>query len=337
MASEKTVFSELAVALGILGNEYPDCGGLERIDKLDGASKSKFMKRLEESKSSPPLSKSANNLYEAGLIIRRHLDSIGNSSPQIEWLGGKKTFAPAPKDLLIVGSYKVSVKENSKIIRNPSPVNVFERWPKGDFDNKRSSNWFLSVAEEELQAYYESCGGGSAIPFKSVMDYFENRSKYKEFLGEQAAKFTKNEGHPAKKKYASLCEAVSKRSSAIFNKSLNKSKLGAIARYFFLVNTSPYILSGIEDNHPFAVLIPDLDSWKERFDVLDIKANPRGAGQPEVDIFIRMTDKKANMEFQKIIRVEIRWSHGKFCGNPEAKTYRQWKPMEIPGVKPLLD
>ena len=33
--------------------------------------------------------------------------------------------------------------------------------------------------------------------------------------------------------------------------------------------------------------------------------------------------------------IEIRWSHGKFCGPPEAKVYLDTALFDIPGYSPL--
>ena len=41
-------------------------------------------------------------------------------------------------------------------------------------------------------------------------------------------------------------------------------------------------------------------------------------------------DKKTKLEFMVELRIEIRWSHGKFCGNPEAKIYKQWSYNSLP-------
>jgi hypothetical protein len=43
-------------------------------------------------------------------------------------------------------------------------------------------------------------------------------------------------------------------------------------------------------------------------------------------------DKKNQKKFSRKIRSEVRWSHGKFCGNPEGKLYKHdsWSYSDLP-------
>ena len=161
MASEKTVFSEISVALGILGDDYPEVKSLEKIDNVQAEAQTKFFERLRKSGTDPAIGRSAQGLYKAGGLVRSFLEKhAGVREPRVRWTGGGRTLALAPKDIEIVGSYKVSIKEESRLIRNPSPFNVFERWPKADFFSRsRGDNWFLRIAEQALQEYYDSCKG----------------------------------------------------------------------------------------------------------------------------------------------------------------------------------
>ena len=334
MASEKTVFSEISVALGILGDDYPEAKSLEKIENVRANAKTKFFERLQKAGTDPAIGRSAQGLYKAGGLVRSFLEKhAGVRDPRIRWTGGGRTLAVAPKDIEIVGSYKVSVKEESRLIRNPSPFNVFERWPKADFFSRgRGDNWFLRIAEYALQEYYDSCGGPQTTGCLTVRDFFANAdSTSKSEFKKQAAVLTKSDPI-VHESYLKFCSEVSIKSAQIFNTSLECSKISEIARYFFLINTNAYILAGLEGRSPFAVLVPDLDDWTRRFEVKKIVAHPKEAGQPEVRISIILFDKDNRSEHTFNVRIEVRWSHGKFCGNPEAKAYREWGIHDIPGV-----
>jgi len=51
-----------------------------------------------------------------------------------------------------------------------------------------------------------------------------------------------------------------------------------------------------------------------------------------IDIDYRERDGKSK---KLKYHVEIRWSHGKFCGNPEAKLYKHFLWKDAPGFKIL--
>jgi hypothetical protein len=334
MASEKTVFSEIAVALGILGDNYPEMKSLGSIENVNSDAKAKFLQRLGKAGVDQNLNRSSQGLYEAGRLVRSFLEKrAGVRDPKVRWTGGGRTLALAPKDIEIIGSYKVSVKEESRLIRNPSPYNVFERWPKADFfSRRRSENWFLRIAEQSLQEYYGSCGGPQTTGCLTVRDFFANAdSTNKNEFKKHVANLTKSDS-TVHKIYQRFCSEVSTKSAQIFNESLDRSKISEISRYFFLINTNSYILAGLERGSPFAVLVPDLDDWTSRFEIKKVVAHPKEAGQPEVRISITLLNKHDRSEHIFNIRVEVRWSHGKFCGNPEAKVYREWEIQEIPGV-----
>ena len=59
------------------------------------------------------------------------------------------------------------------------------------------------------------------------------------------------------------------------------------------------------------------------------------AGQPLVRWQAAVTDKESGADRSVRGHVEVRWSHGRFRGAPEAKVYLDTPPGDVPGFWPL--
>lgn len=85
----------------------------------------------------------------------------------------------------------------------------------------------------------------------------------------------------------------------------------------------------------FSLECARFDSFLRRFEFLDMFAWAdliRKQSVVNIDIDYRERDGKSK---KLKYHVEIRWSHGKFCGNPEAKLYKHFLWKDAPGFKIL--
>nr|MDQ3758280.1 hypothetical protein [Actinomycetota bacterium] len=55
------------------------------------------------------------------------------------------------------------------------------------------------------------------------------------------------------------------------------------------------------------------------------------AGQPVVRWTAQVRDRSAGEEHEVAGHVEVRWSHGRFAGHPEAKVYLDTPHHRVPG------
>ena len=337
VAREQTVFSELTVAKAV-GN----CD-ISSIKNVDTDSIRKYQPEYTKRKTSDP--QSERELIKAGKKIRDWLISEKKLSDiKVIWTGMETGLdhGPVARDLLIDNTnIRISVKENAQLFQNHSPVKVFDKWSRGLFDSSRDGDWFLTVASKELNDYYQACGGQSLTGHKTVEDYYENVTgtdssgkKRRKKLTNHVKNLHDQNNSEALQAYKKLCIKVSEASANIFNKNLEKTfptiKTGnfkaedfiQLFSFFFKLDENEHILCGTEDNSGFAVLIHNLVNWEKKFSITNIKAKPLDAGQPEVLITFSFLDKILNTSFDYSIQCQVRWSHGKFCGNPESKLYR---------------
>ncbi len=75
--------------------------------------------------------------------------------------------------------------------------------------------------------------------------------------------------------------------------------------------------------------------WRQRFDLRSFDIEPDDAGQPQVRWAATVTDRDAGHDVVVQGHVEVRWSHGRFGGPPEAKVYLDTPPAEVPGYVSL--
>ncbi|MGI8754794.1 MAG: hypothetical protein ACR2MB_02840 [Acidimicrobiales bacterium] len=58
---------------------------------------------------------------------------------------------------------------------------------------------------------------------------------------------------------------------------------------------------------------------------------PKPAGQPEVAWAAKIRRRWDGSEVEVCGHVEVRWSHGRFGGHPEAKVYLDTPFLDVPG------
>jgi hypothetical protein len=360
MSRDQTVFSELAVAYGINNNSLKGIQGLNQ-DSLEKYERERIRRK---NSSNQNLKDSEKYLNKAGEKIKAWLiDSKNINDIKLKWSANSApgTGDTVAQDLIIVNTNtRISVKENAELFQNPSPAQVFEFWPKGiPFTRARSKDWFIAIASKELDDYFSACDGVKITGQTTVSDYYKKTRGKVTINGEEVKRRKHFTNHVSKlheqndsdalNAYQLFCNAVSKESAKVFNKNFENTftkkkngfydinELTNLISVFFKMDNKEHILAGTEENNPFAVIVSDIDSWKQQFSIVDISAKSRQAGQPEVLIEFFFKDNLSGVDHIYSIQSQIRWSHGKFCGNPEGKLYRfgGWKYTELPWCKSL--
>jgi len=76
--------------------------------------------------------------------------------------------------------------------------------------------------------------------------------------------------------------------------------------------------------------------WSQAFELRSLTVSPRLAGQPEVGWQAVIAGRNDHTEHIVDGHVEVRWSHGRFMGSPEAKVYLDTPHTRVPGYHPLV-
>jgi hypothetical protein len=142
---------------------------------------------------------------------------------------------------------------------------------------------------------------------------------------------------PAADRWAELCAAVAESSAARW-----RARLGDLRRDVRLlwrllrIGDAPYFVLGADDRGASVRLrVASTWDWVQASELRSFTVGPRPAGQPEVGWAAVVRDRASGEETEVRGHVEVRWSHGRFSGCPEAKVYLDTPLAEVPGYFPL--
>lgn len=338
MPSPKTEATELSVAFGLLGLDPLDTDEASLPDLFEETlALDKFRQFKQNILNDRPYYE---RLISIGRTIRQCYGPFSGLR-SLKWEGPEQqaNTTTGAKDLL-AARIPVSVKADSDVVLNPSPYNLFECIPLGLAIAQDTQNWYAEVAPSEFQELYASVrrasGQGSA-----TVDEFETSATRGDRKRVQSAIESMDTRIRAQfdSLYKHMCRRVALESAVRFNTNLARSLRGqsrnsvleVIGRNFFRLNGSTYILCGSDHGCELGVEIPDLTSWKKVWRIRDVCATPDLERlQSVVNFEVIYEQRETGRVHRALYHSEIRWSHGKFCGSPEAKLYKEFRWLEVP-------
>lgn len=342
MPTQKTTATEVSVILGLLDTDWKTV----RYDSLPEDLKKSFSEdcyrqALEFYGKNPSL---CDSLTEAGKKLKTYVPEI-TEIKSIEWKGPKQLASSvAISQDILVNSIPVSVKTESDVVYNLSPSNMFLAVPSGGLPRPdKDKNWYITVSYDRFNELYCLLRDPLNLSYSSVREFEENADKLKR---KQIQDFLKQRTDIYEKFmdiYVSLCHETAEKSAEIFNNNVSqtlkehpKTLWEAVAKVFLRLNGTSYLLVSLENSTVFLLKVPDLTTFLRQFEFAGIFAQADLARkQSVVDIEIRCKQKNGKTKELKY-HVEIRWSHGKFCGNPEAKLYKHFPWKDAPGFETLF-
>lgn len=341
MPSAKTECSELSLGFGILGIDDPSDLPTEVVEKFfeNSLSADKYMRFQKE----------FNNSVNHDLYTR--LKGVGNklrlnyplfnSIEHVQWRGPfqQATTSSAANDLLVANT-PVSVKAGSNLVLNTSPYNIFNSVPKGVVFAQNSENWFQKLDAEGFQGVYSYVRDIRLDHFPDTVAEFEQTAdkQLRKELQAEISKLDKEHRREFDRLYWAMCRQVADESAKIFNTNVQDSMDGgsknAVLEYFmnklFRLDTTEYILAGVDKKEEFAVVVPDITKWKKNWEIVEIRAIPDlKRKQSIVYVNVSYRARKPKITYVAKFEIQIRWSHGKFCGVPEAKLYKRFDWSDI--------
>lgn len=347
MASKKTEATEISLGFGLIGIENPN-------NITDGQIAQYFNHTLSYEKYEEFLNSYNGNyrdvckdMITVGLRIRGKHSFIATCS-SIKWVGPQNLMIATSlsKDLQM-GPVAISAKATSDVVSNNSPYNLLIACPSGSATLTRSENWFLHVAKEEFQDYYsifrKHCFPEQA---ENSDDFFKNTSqRERKALVRRINSVSNANKEKIVQKYLDMCHKVAEMSALIFNENYHKSinskrsqfVKSEIVKSFFRLDSSEYILAGVDKREKIGLKFPDINTWRNKYALINIVATPNlRAGQAIVNFDLTIRGKVGGEQYVFPYHVQIRWSHGKLCGNPEGKLYKNFAWRDLPFVEDLL-
>jgi hypothetical protein len=225
----------------------------------------------------------------------------------------------------------VSCKYNSRIQLNASPRSIFDPAAANG-----AGDWFGEVAGHELAGLYEiACfetGLAPALPARPGALTPPQRRQLAAALGKGA--WTSPAAADA---YASLSAAVAAASARRWRAALRASERNREATLwrFLRVAAASYFVLGSDGDRLVRLRVGSPWDWRQSFRLRRFDVEPVASRQPVVGWSATVDDRATGAERTVAGHVEIRWSHGRFAGPPEAKVYLDTPHHEVPGYWPL--
>ena len=351
MAAERTHITELATAVGmVLGDAHWDLEMLAAVE-LPGIDESTWRPILEPiavdwHQYNPILRASLAN----GAAFRRHVLK-GRDPERIDWSGANRTMwvSDAPADLRVNEVLYVSAKYDSKCLLNRAPGTLFDAL-LNTATTRRADNWYATVAPDEYQHFYDTLVGVLANDDPEVS-----------YLPADVTVLTRGQGAALKRgtkgwrgdlpedtrtAYRALAHRVATESARRWRHALDgasdPARMAMLAQMIRVCGTT-YWLLGQSSHHPVRCKVVDTSTWRQHYRLGPFDVTERlDVGQPQVDwraVLHPRPNAPAGIvaEGDRVIAgyCEIRWSHGKFQGNPECKVQLRTRVADLPGYTPL--
>jgi len=268
----------------------------------------------------------------------------------LRWTGPQQQAATttAARDLS-VANIPVSVKAGSHVVANLSPFNLIQNVPRGLAPASNEENWYLvrdPAGFQALYTYVRSSDPRLAYLSPSVSRFENDASEAdRDLVQSVITSYDATRRSQFMAAYVPLCHTVATNSAAIFYQNIQASLAGTsrtsvleyIAKWFFRMNATSYVLCGIDARRGFAVRVPDLTEWSRHWRIQAIAASPDlSRRQSVVLIDLTVEDRSSGNRLPLRFHAELRWSHGKFCGNPEAKFYKHFFWRDLPFFEILV-
>jgi hypothetical protein len=286
--------------------------------------------QLERAHHGGALSADFTKAWSNGVALSQAVDGLRGRRPiMIEWKGSHRAPGDevAPIDLRVDHVYLVSCKYLSKIMINASPGNLFERLLRGGH-GARGRDWYSEVAPAEYHRLYESVKaelGWSDLPSRPGDLDQEWRRRLAQAL---------RTGWPGESQglYEQLGYAVAHRTVEYWQQRLaSRNESEAMLWRILRMGSAPYFILGTSSTGPLRLRVATPWDWRLHFRLRRFECRAQTAGQPRIGWNATVEDRHSAALHLVSGHIEVRWSHGRFSGNPEAKVYLDTAHTEVPG------
>jgi len=364
MAAIRTEITEIVTGLAMLG--FRDLNEALRVRPMSVVNlETEHYERLGAARAGGTHTREFETAWENGRVFARADDGLRGRPPwSVEWKGPHKPpgYEQVPADLRIDHVYLVSCKYGSSILHNVSPSHLFDR-SLAEKRVERGSDWFITTAPEAYQEFYTAClvetgldHGYHAMPTSVAELDRDDRQRLKAALPKRG-RLPEKPQHM----YQQFSKSVAIASAERWRSSLGKAREREAMLWRLLrLQAAPYFVLGASTTgEPLRYRVGTPWDFRNLFDLKSFDVWPDSAGQPMVRWRAEVVDRHAADRHaadrsatdlaaveptldtaaseRNVIEghVEIRWTHGRFSGAPEAKVHLDSHPYDVPGYFPL--
>jgi len=331
MPTVRTEISEIVTGLGLFGfrDLHRALAARPRyITNVDDA----VYDRLDEALASGSHAGVFDTAYANGAAFARADDALRGRPPWVvEWKGPHRppAYEQIPADLRVDHVYLISCKYGSNILHNASPWHLFsgalaER-------SKNPGDWFVEIAPRSYQAFYsevrKSVGDPDLPDLVADLQQPHRRSLQGALPGRWPPELRSDWKLVS---YDIACASADRLLNVTSTKSHREELLWRLLR----LQAAPYFVLGADmSGEPLRYRVTTPWDFRTRYSVKSVDFWGEPAGQATVrwraDVIDRVRDATRIVEGH----IEVRWSHGKFAGAPEAKIYLDTAHHDVAGYE----
>jgi hypothetical protein len=334
--SRYTKLTELMTGVGMLGGPDPSELLPLRAPELAGVDDDTWASVLAQA-AEPEAAAIARSSLDNGRFFLEARDALRGRRPlRVEWKGPHRTPGDevAPVDLRVDHVYLVSCKYLSDITVNASPSHLFDRLLTGGHGH-RAGDWFDEVAPSEHGELFRGAlahlGRHASTASPSQLPQAERKAMAKLLAG-RSWPGALSDG------YEALVAVASVESARRWRAALDRAGPGtgeSMLWRLLRIGSAPYYVLGANRADVVRLRVGSPWDWRQAFRLRSFTVAAGSGGQPRVDWSAVFDDRASGTEREVRGHVEIRWSHGRFSGPPEAKVYLDTPHAEVPGYFPL--
>ena len=336
MPALRTEITEIVTGLGMLGAD--DLDGLldaevpHQLRNVDAATWGRLRAARGDRAHDGDFLAAWNN----GRAFFAAADGLRGRVPNtIEWTGGHRDPGDSivPADLRIDHVYLVSCKYLSKVLHNSSPAALFERMLAGGQGRRAGVDWFDEVAPVEHQHLYELVRGRFAGDLELPAAVNELTKTQRREL---RVRIPRDWDDDCAAGYAALTARAAVESARRWRAELRseRERLAMIWRLLRLTS-APYFVLGTASGSTIRLRVGTPWDFTQAYRLRSFEPAATEAGQAIVGWRAVVRDLATDDDVEVDGHVEIRWSHGRFGGPPEAKVYLDTPHSRVPGYFPL--
>ena len=109
----------------------------------------------------------------------------------------------------------------------------------------------------------------------------------------------------------------------------------AIVWRLLRIGSAPYFVLGSSAARSLRLRIATSWDWRQQYRLVEVTMEAQAGGQPRVGWEAVVRDRASNEVHEVAGHIEVRWSHGRFGGPPEAKGYLDTPHHLVPGYYTL--
>ena len=335
MPSLKTEITEITTGLATLG--YPSLHEAlaEKPAQLLNVEDAVWS-RICAAESEGNYAKEFADAWHNGIAFLTAVQGLRGRVPlRVEWKGPFHSpgYDQIPADLRIDHVYLVSCKYISKVLYNASPSHLFDRL-LGDRRSEGSIDWYQEIAPTQYKELYAVVRSELSVHL-ALPASIEGLKR--EHRNEMVARLRGAWSSNALKAYNELCSEVSAASAMRWSSHLStRDRCEEMLWRLLRLAPASYFILGSSSTSSMRLLIQTPWEWRRKYEFVRLVVEGDSiAGQPLVRWEGEVRDKSSHASTVVRGHVEIRWSHGRFGGNPEAKVYLDTPHGQVPCYVPL--